>query len=192
MMKAVASKVVKSYMRKTVEQKFLNNNAAYTIDFNGTIENLSLIPQGDTDFQRNGDMVYLQGISYNFSMVHGDTTNLFRVIIFRWNIPTSLANPTANTILDIVGSTNAPLANYVKDFRRQRRYTILFDRTYSVSADGRPVFNKHLYIKLRNQLAFEASGTTGRGHIFSLVISDSGAAPNPAFNWASKLLYTDS
>lgn len=189
MAKRVAKKVVASYARRTVELKFFSTNASLSIDVGGGLFNLSVVPQGDTDQTRDGDMLYCKGLSFNYACYPSET-NVMRVIIFRWNVSNALASPTPSSVLDNVGFVNSPLANYVQDQRRQRLFTILYDKIHGINLDN-PTVVRHKYIKLRSRIAFDAATTAGKGHIFLLVVSDSGAVPHPSFNFGSKLMFTD-
>lgn len=188
--KYVKREIVK-FAKKTVETKYFPTNASDVVDFSGVIQGVTGIPQGDTDLTRDGDSAYLLGISVNYSFIIGDTTQSCRIILFRWNQDTAAANPLVTDILDASGGILAPLSNYVMDNYRMKKFTILYDRIHALSANGTERVTRHFYKKLKSKVSFDAATTNGKGKLFILVISDSGAVTHPTYQFGTMTYFTD-
>ncbi len=183
--------IVKSEMSNKLEHKYYRATDSGTgVDFGGACYDITPVPQGDTDVTRDGDKINADSLDISYNWTLGDTTNICRIIIFQWH-PNS--TPTVANILNTVGATNAVCSSYNVD--NEQQYKILHDKTYylsSVAYPQRGVSDK-VWIKsgFERNMQFVAGGTTGTNHFYKLVISDSGAAPNPLLNSDSRLRFTD-
>jgi hypothetical protein len=152
----------------------------------------SSITQGDTDQTRDGDMINLTKVRLVCSGVYADTTNVMRIILFRWK-PNS--TPTWAELLE--GATPG-----ASDWKRPHRkdtasnFHIMYDRTLNLSSAGQPqaLVSKTLFGKSlgKKRLAFSGGGTSGTDHIWLFVISDSATASHPNFDYSVTTYFTDS
>jgi len=187
--KAEVKQMIKSVMQAEVEDKyFLFNSLPTAVDFNGTTQDLLLVPQGITDSTRIGDEIRLTSISLELQVIGVDATNLMRVIIFKWR-PSTVASVAA--ILPFaLASANAPLSPYSRD--RSVDYKVYFDRTFALStATNVSQVVKFHNIPVKGLCQYQSGTTTGTNHLYLLVISDSGAAPNPSINYMTRVNFTD-
>lgn len=201
--KYVTWKSIKKYISKTVEHKYKDTDrASTTVDATGNVYCLSVIPQGDTDSQRNGDSVMPVYLRVKGSCHGADSSNVMRVILIRWHPDSaSVGDPALTDILQstILSTTNAPYAPYIHDKRNQ--FTVLSDRRYTLmgSVDSSKYissFDIKVNLKRRKlmkKLIYTASdGTTGTDQIYICALSDSTATSHPAIAFTSRLSYTDS
>jgi len=126
----------------------------------------------------------------NLGTLAADTTNLLRIIIYRWH-PSASSAPSATSILQYTGLQNAPNSPYYHDQRRL--FTVIYDHTFpQVLVGDNSNFHINKVFKLRpKEISFNAGTTNGSEKLFMLVISDSGAAPNPGLVGYLRLSYTD-
>lgn len=160
------------------------------VDWTGTIWQLSLIPQGDTDTTRDGDSLLPQRLRIHCVATAADSYNLMRVIVFRWH-PATL--PVYGDIMtNAGGSVWSPLQSVNIDNRQN--YTILLDRTLRLDpeSDGLKQIVKTIKLAKSRPMQFQNGTTQGTNKIYLLAVSDSGAAPNPLFVLYSRLEFTDS
>lgn len=193
--KRAASKVLGRYIRNKVEVKYLSLNATTNPSYNGSLNVLSSISQGDTDSSRDGDACFLTSLTFHYSINVNTTAtyNQVRVVLFRWNVSTDLAAATSAQIMDNPGFSNTPLSNYVMDSQRQKRFKILYSKLHSVYSNGRSVINKAVHLKLKSKLSFSGGSADARGHIYALFLSGDSPGANPPFvQYASKVNFTDS
>lgn len=182
--------IARSVIKSMAEKKYWTINALNTIDFNGTVTRLTAVPQGDTDLARDGDQLQLTSWQLRFAFVVGDAYNIMRIIIFRWDMDDSEDTPTAPEILFNVGSTNSPLSSFNQDSIRQKQMRILYDKLVTIDTYN-PI--KVFKIKKRNssKISFSGGTTNGTGHLYMLVVSDSGAVTHPAIAYDFKCNFID-
>ncbi len=181
---------VMASLKKQAEPSYWDSGFSATgIDFSGGISDLCDVPQGDTDLSRTGDQVTPMSVEIRANVVVGDTTNLVRFILFRWNEPST---PTASQILLQNATANAPLAHYVADNLRQGRFEVLKDTLFTLDAAH---VNAGLELKIKlpegRAMAYTAGGTTGSGKLWVLWISDSGGVPNPQVAMQTRFVFVN-
>lgn len=184
-----------STLKENMELKYYDTSDSATgIGFSGFASSLCTPAQGDTDTTRDGDRIHIERVWFHYGWSNGDNTNVVRVILFQW-FPNSA--PAVSDILLHTGSAQAPWSDFNWDNRQE--YKILYDKTWYLSAyynGGAKVkgLSKPLIIKngFRRNLQFQAGATTGTNQIYKLILSDSGAVPNPLFNSWSRIEFTDS
>lgn len=188
------SKVVRyelaKYMNSKVEKKYLDVLNAGSLTNVTAINKLSGIPQGQNDSQRIGDKVTLRNLQYTMEMSCADTFNRIRITLIRWNRDDNTSVVTAAGVYQNLGlSLHSPF-NF--DALRKGDFTILYDKVHNlvVNQDS-TIKNVKKLIKIKSAINFNAAGTTGEGHIYSLLTSDSGAATHPAINEYTRITFTD-
>lgn len=174
----------------------------YTVDYNGQIFNITnLIDQGNADYQRNGDSIYGLALNLHYNVKAVDTTNQFRVIIFRWKMDTFKGNePQVNMILQPtgIGQPYAPLTPCYHDMRSQ--YDILYDNFHLCVNDsnhpsGQPYIDHvRKYIKCKRKIDYsynDAGQNKGSDQLYMLVITDSAVVSHPSIQYWIRFHYVD-
>lgn len=161
----------------------------------GSISSLTNIVQGTGFAQRLGDEVQHKELRVKYAFNMADTTQLVRVIFFKWKDNDQFNAPTvAQILLNDTGGAPSPMS-FLNDNCKQS-YTILFDKTYSGTnnaANPKSFINADFKIPLKGKSRyFSDAGTTGTNKIYRLFISDSVAPPNPNFDWQTQIAYSDS
>lgn len=145
-----------------------------SVDYAGTLTELTAIQQGDQYTQRTGDDIMVNFIQFRCGLIAGDTTNFVRHMIVRW---LDDATPTVLNILQNASSTYAPLSAINYEGGRMK-FQILYDRLYAVDTDAE-VTKK--YITVNKKVFYDgATSSAGvKGRLYSLWISDSSTATHP-------------
>lgn len=173
---------------KNINPKFTLNNASVSPTTSGTITEAVLIPQGSTgaanDDSRIDEQVTLQYIFVRGSITHDDNTNFLRIIMFRWD---KLVNPTVTNIL-----TTAFFNAFYNLEQVRGQYTVLSDRTFTLSAEAGPIKVFKMFKKVNSKINYTGTGQTAgyKGRIFLLAISDS-AVGGPAVNFQIRAKFND-
>ncbi|AUM61853.1 capsid [uncultured virus] len=183
MMRRVAQKVV-SFNQ---EHKYFDTDMGTTIDYSGVASDLCLVPQGDTDVTRDGDVLLPTSLELNIQVIAGDSSNVLQFCIIR-NKSDKTIQP--GTVFSTVGGTSAPL--YPLDHDRRSQYDLIA-RFWIVVDVYHPIKHIHRFIKLKKKLCkFIAAATTqASGHLWLVAISDSAAASHPAMQGSIRLNFTD-
>lgn len=202
-------KEVKQIIGKRVESKFFDAGfgaSNYTSTPAHTC--LSLIPQGGSDSQRVGDQVKLKKLTLRMQFVGGDIYNTCRVVVYRYKQDTSVQGPITAEVYD----SSAPGAEYVlcpvPALEKNDKFHIIWDKIvtlpqtnyYTTSSQVTSTSNsvktwvKSFYGRRLGAkgLRFNPAATTGFGHIYVSIVSDSAILPNPTVYLNSRLEYTDS
>jgi hypothetical protein len=161
------------------------------VDTTGTLQKLSTIPQGDTDSTRDGDQAEVFGVDIIATFANAtstDLTNVGRLIIFRWEQDDSSAAPAS--VADIL-QTASVYAPYNRDNLRARKFIVLMDELFSTSLNGYSIEKFQEKLKVNFKLKFQGSANTGNSMVYAVMISDSGAIPNPTFSYQVRVWFTD-
>lgn len=185
---------VKRLIGSTQEHKFYQRHVAGSaISTTGAGEDLSAhIVQGDTDSMREGDNLTLTKVRMFGTIEVADTTNLMRVILFRYK---PVATPTWAELLE--GGTPA-LADIYRPYRKDTAslFHICYDRVFTLSTVSKPQvsFQKIIYGKKlgKKKVSYNGGGTTGADHLWLFILSDSGAVSHPTITYNVTQYYTDS
>lgn len=183
---------VKKLISKQQEHKYFETRNTGAVDWAGTIVDLSAVPQGDTDSTRDADTLMPTSLVINYIINLGDTTNFFRVIVFRWHDKNT--TPTVAQILQSnSSSTGGVISDYDHDYRQN--FNVLYDKTHTlVSGASNAVIIKNM-IRLplaKKAIQYVSGGTGGGEKLWALAISDSSAIAHPSWWYNFRLNYTDS
>lgn len=190
---------VKDIIKVRQELKFFPaSKSGVAVSTTPTIDDLSAIPQGSTDNDRDGDRVRLETLELRGVLINADVTNHYRIVVFSW-FPNS--TPVAGNILLNGPSGNVDAFSCYSHDNRQL-YKILWDKFYFCAGNGgaasnpyTPTSEQPLYFRVPvtpKQVQFAAGTTNGTNKVYILYLSDSGAISHPVIHYATKLLYTDS
>lgn len=177
---------VKKVINKVAEKKYFTViQPSVGVDNTGAFAQLGAVTQGDTDTTRDGDQLYIRSLQVKGQVTAGDTTNLLRVIIFQWFLPTT---PTATDLL---------LSNVVDSpWNHDNRYLfkVVVDKSYSLAtaSNAAQTINWRISKGFKRKCQFNGGTTIGTNKFWIFTISDSGGVPNPSVSYYTKLNFTDS
>lgn len=201
---------VKRIVGNEIEVKmFPAGNAAVGITNSPTFVNLFTPSQGVGGYgNRDGDTVHLKRMICRFQAVGGDIYNTMRVILFRWNGPSSpsASQPTVNDLFD----TTSAGAEYVMcpapAWGSEKKVHIIYDsvktlpqtnyNTGQITGTSNSIKTwKHTAYgkKLGAKTVRFSPGTTviPSGSIWMVAVSDSAIATNPSLYWNIRTEFTD-
>lgn len=187
--KAQVREVIKTERKKNSELKFFRRQLVFAsvLDFNGAVESVSDVPQGDLDSNRNGDRLTPVSLRLSYTL-YGETNSfLCRFIVFRWLENTV---PTVADILIVTGSGYAINGGYQHDQRHL--FNILYDKAHVCSNNGNEnvIVTKTLKMAAK-QIDYTAASTAGSNKIYVLGITDRNLATSGTVQYVSRLNYYD-
>lgn len=185
------SKIASRQISRRSENKAYDRTYNSSVGWGGQILDLSAVTQGDTSSTRDGDSLYVRGVSVRGNIVPADATNTVRALVFQWSPNSSDDSPSIDEVLEITSSANDVHAYYHKG--DSQKYTILWDKTYALSStsNDNQVFNTGWLRPKVKKLQFSAGVSSGTNHIYFLILSDSGVAAHPAFVMNTRLTFND-
>lgn len=192
-------KYVKKIIHKETETKYRDLSLAaqpYLVALGATtIVDLCDIPQGNTDISRVGDKITIRGLEMRFELTVADVTNALRIIVFQWypntSLPAAPTNPVGSSILADV-TTYPWLSNYVHDYQNQ--YGVLYDKLFNLNTVNKPTIEFKIKPRMRyvkKTINFTGGTNDGSNKLFMLLVSDSGAGPNPSVRVQSRIRFDD-
>jgi len=189
--KSEVKQIVKSLLKEVQELKiFVSQNTGISIDFGGTVTDLSAVTQGDTDVSRDGDRIQLVEWSFRWVAQVADTYNLVRLILFQWIPDSNSVTPTVTNVIQTNGTVNGPISYKSIDFVKD--VYVLYDKLVFVDT-YHPIVPNHVVIKKFHDRQMQFTGATSRTNgLYMLTISDSAAATHPAVQYYSTIRFTDS
>lgn len=186
-------RVVQKQIIASSEKKLASYGTNTTIGVTGNFEALtSNIAQGTAEGERVGRSINPVGFYLTCSISVADTTNYFRIILFKWD-----AKGVAPTVADILQDTTYPTVSPLNS-DSDGTFRVLFDkRLILCNGTNTAVRLFKKYVALKNiQTKYSSDGVGAaanlEGQLYVLRISDSGAVAHPAMIGFSKLWYTDS
>ena len=154
------------------------------MDSSGIINHLSAIPNGTGFNERVGLKVKGKSIQIRLELIRADSTQLMRVIVFRWFCQST------PTVGDILEGTPWPLN--ATSVNRAGEYQIMYDNMFALSASTNANFVDKFFIERPMNITFTTADAVDLGHVYLLAISDSIAVTHPTISYWSRLRYTDS
>lgn len=145
----------------------------------------STIPEGTGSEQRIGQQVTVKSLQVRYRLLYQDTTNLMRVIIFRWfqqGTP-SLSQILQDTVtVPWISPTNRLLSEFIN---------VMYDNLVTLDATNNFQYVDKIFIKKNMNVTFDDAGNPDYGHVYMLVLSDSAAIPHPTIEFYSRVRFTD-
>jgi len=190
---------VKKVLAKQIEKKsHLLSGGFDSVDYPGNITHLSPIAQGDEDFDRVGDQIYLTKVTMRGMVTAGDTTNKVRLVVFRWN---SEGTPTIAKVIRNYQGTGSDL-DFLRPVNHDNKthITVLYDKWWRLNLASAEYSMNDVpfsFVRYGKRLGAkkifyeEASTTPIKGGIYALAFSDSGAVANPSVAYEMEVEYTD-
>lgn len=187
--RSIARQEVMKEEKKTEELKyFITANASISISAVGQIFGLTnTIAQGTSETQRIGTQITLRNVLTRFDVTHDDSTNVFRIILFRWmeeGTPAVADILQDTTIVPWLSSLSAKFAKSIQ---------VIYDKSYSMSTNTDANIVGKIFKKLRGNAIWEPTAIgVGRqkGQLYLLAISDS-AVGGLTFKHHTKVRYVD-
>jgi hypothetical protein len=170
-------------LSKTV--KWLDTNLVSSCSSSGTFTNVTSLATGNTNGTRVGTKILPLKLKFRIVMVLADTTNVFRIIIFRWKMNNGSDAPSQSELLTL---TTDPMSNSVP--LKPSRFKIIKDHTVVMDVSHTIRFWE-TSIPLSGDITYDPSVNTGIDHLYVYVMSDSSAAPHPSFDYDCQLQYLD-
>lgn len=197
--KSEIRKVITRVVKADLEKGELDTNQnASSVDFSGSLWDLTVIAQGSGNGQRVNDELTLESIECKMNAGGADTTNLMRVILVQY-FPQNA--PTVGTIFQNSGSGAGPISQFRKDTFLD--YRVLWDNYYNPSSGKNKIglvlstssAQREWAFTIRGgfrpKLLYNTAATTGNNHVYLMAISDSGAVPNPTLSFNARVTYLD-
>ncbi len=187
--KSAVTSIARKELQRNMEWKHNLVSTTDTASTSGFIRDLSAVPQGDTDITRDGDALMASSVDIRYTIFSADNYNVWRVIVFQWH---PITTPVVADILNNVASSNV---NAFYETDHAHMFKIMYDKTWTlnenVSGTSVALSGRFKVRVPRKQVKYLNTSTTGTNKVYYLLISDSGAASHPGWNFSSKLNYTD-
>ena len=170
-------KRIRQYVKKTVRNQgetsihngVLNVNVTDAGTVQGPFDNIS-------DTHRSGARILPSWFRYSMSMANDDSTNILRIIWFRWQVNTADDLPDPAAILYEFATHAYPWfsIHHPPGSSDRKRYHVLSDKIYNLSTERTPQIVVRGRVKVPKQLLYNGSAvTTGKNQLYCLMISDS-------------------
>lgn len=182
---------VKRLVNTTMEKKYYDTEGQNTVTNTGTILSFSAPAQGDGVLQRIGDQIQPYSFEITYGITYADTTNYMRVLLVQWKPDTALEAPTVAEVFEASG-VNPPFTPIKQDNRHKMR--VLYDVIHAVGSGGTGCLVRKVRLnqnQMLKSIRFNEAAATGSNKIYAILLSDSGAIADPAFNYSTLLRYTD-
>jgi hypothetical protein len=204
--KSLNSPVTKSQVTSIVHRALSKDRLLKYFDFSLASQNctagvgfsiISLVPQGNAQSQRIGDLIHMQhfDMRLSFNAANTDIFSHARFFFFQWKEDTSIGGPSA---LDIF-TASGPQSVYTMLTYETRATYHLLTRDHllnftGTATDPTPTSQHDIIrrVKLNNiRLDFNLGATSGFNHIYFTNYGDSLIAPFPVYNLVTRLWYYD-
>ncbi len=171
-----------SKMNKMVQLKRKDTNVNTTIPAGAPpIVGLNLIAEGDSSSERDGLQAQMMSVNWRFNMIAGDSTNVVRIMIFRFNG----VNGTLPTYAEIMEDVSVPTgAQSFLAFGNKGKIKVYYDESFALSLQGPAtlVCKGHRRLNFQTNYGLAAGTINGLqdGGLFIMFLSDSGATVHPS------------
>lgn len=182
-----------------VEEKYIDTaSTGISVDYTGSLGLFTMPSAGTGVSGRVGDVITITRLEFKYSIVIADTTNLVRVVLFKWNNDDASFTPGVTDIIQGGDNTTAyaALFRYSWDHSRAKDFEILYDKCHQLTSQGEQaqVHQVQLWGKglgSNSKIQLNSGATTGLGRYGLLYISDSAAVSHPTLIYTCRLTYTD-
>lgn len=202
--------IIGKMIRKNQEKKYHTYaRTEYAVGGVGAplIENLTLVPQGDTDITRDGDKLLMKTLRFNYMWVSRSSSPypyLIRTLLVQSLESSTSYIPTVSTVLQ---STGSDAQGIVSPYNHDNRYRhrILYDKVHQVSswmssvgvAAGTDVkaVRRNITVRIpKKWLQFSGGSTDSQNHIYLITFTytQGGYTEYPYLTYCSKLNFVDS
>jgi len=186
--KLATKRYVAKQFRKHTEVKWATSTASASVTNAVTVTQITVPGQGTARNQRIGNVLRWINLYGKVNVTAADTTNNARFIILQWNPDDALDTCTAAQVLQ--DPTTLPWISPYNPVTKYK-FKVLYDTNFQVSAQGPAIVQRKFYIRRVPRKAILNEGTNnGKGTMYMLRVSDSGAATHPVmehsfvYKWA--------
>lgn len=176
-----AVKKVVSDMAETKTYLYTFNNV---VSDSGTLLHLTDISQGDTQSTRDGNQIFLKGITVRMHSILADTYNIMRIIIVR-----------ARTGAGDVTSADFPAGVSPDPFIEEMnydKYTVVKDQVITLDA-GKVHDVRKFYIKVNKKIQYgsNTSSDVVTNPYYIWLVSDSDISSHPSVALTARMYWKD-
>jgi len=197
-------KAIKQHDAVVVEPKFCDDAYTtafpYALGYEGMIWKILMPVQGTGDQQRIGDHIIVKNIHIEGCVLaYPGTSNIIRLILFKWHPDDGADPPAAATFLD---STGSMLSTSLAPFQMSHaggtvnrdKYTIVKEKLinwhYYGGPNAKPQFR--FTIKQNQKLSFrENNATTGKDMYYLFAVTDRVYSSQDQMKYLTRVVYTD-
>jgi len=156
---------------------------------------LSLVSQGDNDSQRNGDKIRIKNIKILIrAYIQGSDANSPKTTAFRFMVVQDKAYNTASA-LTLAQLTTAVAVTSQRNVDFMKTLVVLYDKiiTLDIASDSAKTFWIKPNLKfLKRDIQYAAASSENQtGGLYFVIYNDSNATVDPAFEYSSRITYTD-
>lgn len=188
---------LKAQQRAEMGQLHSSISALTAVSDTGTVGGFFGPVVGPDEDDRLGDVLRVKKLWTRWNFVASDTTNVMRLIIFKWKPDNAVDAPSTASILESA-RLGLPAINCISSYisipADRKKFTVLLDRCFPLTTSGSNqsvVFTRTFGVKKLGNVQYNGSATvTGTGLIFYLVVSDSGAVSHPQYRMSCVTDYT--
>lgn len=196
---SLARKQALAVFSSKVEEKYIDTaSSGISVDYTGSLGLFTMPSAGTGPSGRVGDLIEVTRLEFKYSLVIADTTNLVRVVLFKWNNDDGSYSPAVNSIIASGDNTTAyaALFRYAWDNQKAGDFEILYDKCHQLCNAGEQgqVHQVQLWGKglgSTSKIQLNSGATTGKGRYGLLYISDSAAVTHPTLIYTARLTYKD-
>lgn len=196
---SLARKQALAVFSSHVEEKFLDTtSAALSVDYSGGIGLFTMPSAGTSSSNRVGDEITITKLDFKYNIIVADTTNLVRVVIFKWNNDDGQYSPIVGSIVasGYTAQGFSALFNYNWDNLKAGDFEILYDKCHQLCTNGEQgqVHTVQLWgrgLGSTPKIQLNSGATTGKGRYGLLYISDSAAVSHPSIAYSCRLTFKD-
>jgi len=132
-------RLVRREIDKRLEKKSINVGSSSGSSTSGVVGYISPIPQSNSVNGRSGDVIRPNLLELRFSCQDPNNINYYRILVVRDN----MNQGTSPAVTDVLSSADTQSAYHYVNVEQQRRFTIVFDKTYATT----PVAQAHTISK---------------------------------------------
>lgn len=193
---------MKNYVKKEINKvEELKTNTIkqdnISIGSTATIVQVSVPPQGDEVYARDGNKISLEAIQLNY-MISGslDEYNRIRVMLIQWK-EHSPEFTGIDQVLEDVGSANyAVLSGYKTKESDITTFRVLYDKVHTINQYrdtshlfATPVYKNYLTKGFKKSLHYDSGATTGTDQVFLVMFSDSDVVDHPDLTYQCRIRF---
>lgn len=191
---SVARKLNK--LHKAIEYKHHDSEINVQVSNAGYFINLTEVPQGDQDIERDGDKITTTSVQFRLQLYGGDIPyNNCRIVLFKWNnlyqtpgVGDLFLQPTSSSIQPHLWQYN------LDRIRARPGFKVLYDKTITNTTANNEVNKKatNLFrkIKFRSNLQYTGGSTYGNS-LYMFLISDSAVSNHPLISGTKRVNFMD-
>lgn len=147
------------------------------------------IAQGDLRNQRNAAQIYVQNLFFRYQLTVADTSNIVRVVVFRWMDATV---PLATSIFEVLPTSGTIHPLSALHYNNRKFINVLFDQMMTVDSDD-PIKIEKAFLAKKYSCWWNTNSTVGqKGQVYIVAVSDSAAVSHPVLHSLIRVKYYDS